>query len=42
MIKYKKIRGEKRRIRKIKEWIGDHLVLDIAYLKQYQCEYVKF
>lgn len=42
MIKYKKIRGEKRRIRKIKEWIDDHIVLDIAYLKQYQCEYVKF
>lgn len=42
MIKYKKIRGEKRRIREIKQWIDDHLVLDIAYLKQYQCEYVKF
>ena len=42
MIKYKKIRGEKRRIRKIKQWIDDHLVLDTAYLKQYQCEYVKF
>lgn len=42
MIKYKKIRGEKRRIRKIKQWIDDHLDLDIAYLKRYQCEYVKF
>jgi len=30
MIKYKKIRGEKRRIRKIKQWIDDHLDLDIA------------
>lgn len=42
MIKYKKIRGEKRRIRKIKQWIDNHLDLDIAYLKRYQCEYVKF
>lgn len=42
MIKYKKIRGEKRRIRKLKQWIDDHLDLDIAYLKRYQCEYVKF
>ncbi|SSV31437.1 hypothetical protein [Acinetobacter nosocomialis] len=42
MIKYKKIRGEKRRIRKIKQWIDDHLDLDITYLKRYQCEYVKF
>ncbi|WP_223849257.1 hypothetical protein [Acinetobacter seifertii] len=29
-------------LEKIKQWIDDHLDLDIAYLKRYQCEYVKF
>lgn len=41
-VKYKKIRGEKRRIRHIHRWGQQNLTLDMDELKEHQREYVKF
>lgn len=41
-MKYKKIRGEKRRIRHIQNWIQQNLQLDMDNLKKQHSDYVKF
>ncbi len=42
MIRYKKIRGYKRRIKAIEKWRNDHLYLHIDWLTERQLAYVKF
>ena len=41
-VKYKKIRGEKKRLRDIENWVVTNKNLDLAYLKERHRDYVKF
>ena len=41
-VKYKKIRGQKKRLRDIQTWIENNKTLDLDYLTEYHRDYVKF
>lgn len=41
-VKYKKICGQKKRLRDIQTWVENNRNLDLDYLTEYHRDYVKF